>query len=152
MAGPEGLPAGAGMIGVPLRPALIPVNWGSATPPARATLAAAARSGLSLPVEGPVEGHAMRQTELHGPDRGRLRIVTNDRGTEVLDAEGRVIASYGSDRHEEMIARYEEAGWRVADDRAVRPEILARTPPPPTPGADTVRGPQDLARPDTEDA
>jgi hypothetical protein len=94
----------------------------------------------------------MRQTELHRPGGGRLRIVTDDRGTDVLDAEGRTIATYGSDRHEEMIARYEEAGWRVAEDRAVRPEILARTPPPPAADAESVRGPQDLAQPDTEDA
>ncbi|MBW8269279.1 hypothetical protein [Caldovatus aquaticus] len=94
----------------------------------------------------------MRETELHGPGQGRLRIVTDDRGTDILDAAGRVIASYGSDRHEEMIARYEEAGWQIASDRAVRPPILAHTPPPPAPDTDTVRGPQDLAQPDAEDA
>jgi hypothetical protein len=93
----------------------------------------------------------MRETALrHQNETTGLTIRTGDAGTIVLDAEGSILHRYGTDRHEEQIARFEAEGWRVTEDGARRPAALAGTPPPPTPGADTVRRPQDLARPDNE--
>jgi hypothetical protein len=93
----------------------------------------------------------MRETALRRQDEAAgLTIRTGDAGTIVLDAEGRILHRYGTDRHEEQIARFTDEGWRVTEDGARRPAAVAGTPPPPTPGADTVRGSQDLARPDNE--
>ncbi len=74
----------------------------------------------------------MRQTTLtnRGDAAARLTIVTDDQGTAVLDAEGRALHSYGSDRHDEQVARLQEEGWRVAEDGARRPDPVADTPPP----------------------
>ena len=93
----------------------------------------------------------MRETAVRRQDEASgLTIRTGDAGTLVLDSEGRILHRYGTDRHEEQIARFEAEGWRVTEDGAQGPAAVTGTPPSPTPGAETVRGPQDLARPDNE--
>ena len=65
-------------------------------------------------------------------DGGRkLTIATGDQGTEVLDAAGRVVVSHGSDRHEELVEKHPEEGWRIAQDGDVAPAQVADAPPPP---------------------
>jgi hypothetical protein len=96
----------------------------------------------------------MRETSLTrgaggaGPER--IRILTGDRGTEVLDAEGRVVREFGTDRHAEQVARHEAEGWRVARTRHRRPPGAAGTPPRPH-GAE-ASGAQEatMPRPDQE--
>jgi hypothetical protein len=75
----------------------------------------------------------MRETSLtrnagaEGP--GRIRILTGDRGTEILDDEGRVLREFGTDRHAEQVAHHEAEGWRVVRTRHRRPPGVAATPP-----------------------
>ena len=63
----------------------------------------------------------MRETSLArndgGEDAGHIRVLTGDRGTEVLDAEGRVLREFGTDRHAEQVALHEADGWRVMQHR-----------------------------------
>lgn len=64
-------------------------------------------------------------------DGGRtLTIATGDQGMEVLDAAGRVVGSYGSDRHEELVEKHQREGRRVAGDGDVAPAQVAGAPPP----------------------
>ena len=72
----------------------------------------------------------MRKTVLTADEGRRVTITTGDQGTEVLDAEGRVIGSYGSDRHEELVEKHQGEGWRVAGDGDVTPSQVAGAPPP----------------------
>jgi len=74
----------------------------------------------------------MRETSLEKAGGGTMRIVTDDRGTDVLDAQGKVAANHGSDRHEEMVEKYQGEGWSVAKDGAVAPAPAADAPPPDT--------------------
>lgn len=74
----------------------------------------------------------MRETRLEKAGGGTMRIVTDDRGTDVLDARGMVAATHGSDRHDEMVEKYQEEGWSVAADGAVAPAVVAGAPPPDT--------------------
>lgn len=72
----------------------------------------------------------MRRTVM-GTFRGDwITIQTGDAGTEVLDGQGMVLAAHGTDHHDEVIALREQAGWRVAEDQAIRPPEAAGTPPP----------------------
>jgi hypothetical protein len=75
----------------------------------------------------------MRETSLtrnaSGEGPGRIRILTGDRGTEILDEEGRVLREFGTDRHAEQVAHHEAEGWRVTRTRHRRPPGAARTPP-----------------------
>lgn len=87
----------------------------------------------------------MRRT-LMGTFKGSwITIQTGDAGTEVLDAEGMVLAAHGTDHHDEEIARREQAGWRVAEEAAIRPPEA----PEPVP-ADAAAG--DGPEPDLGDA
>jgi|GEM_PF-4284810 len=63
-------------------------------------------------------------------DKLTLTIETGDAGTEVLDASGTVLASHGTDRHDELVAEREAEGWRVAERGDVRPEGASDTGPP----------------------
>ncbi len=72
----------------------------------------------------------MRETVLTAGEGRRITITTGDQGTEVLDAEGRVVGSYGSDRHEELVDKHQKEGWRVAGDDDVAPAQVAGAPPP----------------------
>jgi hypothetical protein len=45
-----------------------------------------------------------------------LVIVTTAAGTEVLDGEEEVIATYPEDRHEEVLAAYLKKGWEIEED------------------------------------
>ena len=74
----------------------------------------------------------MRETVLTGNGGRRLTITTGDQGTEVLDAEGRVVGSYGSDRHDELVEKHQGEGWRAVADGAVAPAQVAGAPPPST--------------------
>lgn len=74
----------------------------------------------------------MRETLLEKPGGGTLRVVTDDRGTDVLGAEDRLVATYGTDRHDEMVEEYQEEGWGVAGGGAVVPAVAAGAPPPDT--------------------
>ena len=70
----------------------------------------------------------MRETVLTAGGGRKVTITTGDQGTEVLDAEGRVVGSYGSDRHEELVEKHQREGWRVAGDDDVAPEQVAGAP------------------------
>ncbi|WP_270938511.1 hypothetical protein [Falsiroseomonas oryzae] len=58
----------------------------------------------------------MRETVLMKGEIDTLVIVTTAAGTEVLDAEEEVVASYPDDRHEELLARYLAQGWEIEED------------------------------------
>src|SRR3954452_1639207 len=47
-------------------------------------------------------------------DRRVMR--TDDAGTVVLDASGKVAAEHGTDMHEALLAELQSEGWRVATD------------------------------------
>ncbi len=72
----------------------------------------------------------MRETVLTADEGRKVTITTGDQGTEVLDAGGRVVGSYGSDRHEELVEKHQREGWRVAGDGDAAPEQVAGAPPP----------------------
>lgn len=74
----------------------------------------------------------MRETMLEKAGSGPMKIVTDDRGTDVLGPENRVVATYGSDRHDEMVEEYAGEGWKAASDGAVAPAAVAGAPPPDT--------------------
>lgn len=74
----------------------------------------------------------MRETLLERAGGGTMKVVTDDRGTDVLDAGGKVAATHGTDRHDEMVEKYAEEGWSVAKDGAVAPAAVAGAPPPDT--------------------
>ena len=86
----------------------------------------------------------MRQTVLTTGEGRKLTILTGDQGTEVLDDAGRVVGTYGTDRHEELVTRHQGEGWHVVDDSAIRPEPASRTPPPPADGPGDGFHEQDL--------
>ena len=48
----------------------------------------------------------------------------------MLDAGGRVVGSYGSDRHDKLVEQHRKEGWRVAEDGDVAPAQVAGAPPP----------------------
>ena len=73
----------------------------------------------------------MRETSLarneRGEEAGKIRVLTGDRGTEVLDAGGRVLREFGTDRHAEQIALHEAEGWRVTQHRHRRPSAMPQS-------------------------
>jgi hypothetical protein len=77
----------------------------------------------------------MRRTVMAGERGGRVTVETGDNGTLVLDAAGMVLASHGTDRHEEMVVLQRAAGLGVVEEGDVRPEEAADagTPPDNTP-------------------
>jgi hypothetical protein len=72
----------------------------------------------------------MRRTVMTSAGGQRITIETGDAGTEVLDSSGAVLATHGSDRHEEMVATHSQAGWLVVEDGDVRPPTAGGSPPP----------------------
>jgi hypothetical protein len=74
----------------------------------------------------------MRETVLTAGGEQKVTITTGDQGTEVLDAAGRVVGNYGSDRHEELVEKHLSEGWRVAADGDIAPPQVAGAPPPST--------------------
>lgn len=79
----------------------------------------------------------MRETLLEKAGDGAMKVVTDDRGTDVLGVDDRVVATYGTDRHDEMVEEYQGEGWSVARDGAVAPAAVAGAPAPHTgPAAD----------------
>ena len=58
----------------------------------------------------------MRETVLMKGEIDTLVIVTTAAGTEVLDGEEEVIATYAEDRHEEVLAAYLKKGWEIEED------------------------------------
>ncbi len=71
----------------------------------------------------------MRETLLEKAGDGTMKVVTGTRGTDVLDAEGKAVATRGTDRHDEMVERYEGEGWSAAAGRAVAPAAVAGAAP-----------------------
>lgn len=71
----------------------------------------------------------MRQTQLEKHGDGTMKVVTDDRGTDVLDARGMVAATHGTDRHDELVEKYQGEGWSVVADGAVAPAAVADAPP-----------------------
>jgi hypothetical protein len=83
----------------------------------------------------------MRQTILKS-ERGRaVTIETDDQGTTITDEAGTVIAQHGTDRHDEMVARQEQAGWHVTRSGDVRPDAAGEA-------ADANQRPDDAPEPD----
>ena len=78
----------------------------------------------------------MRETLLEKAGGETLKVVTDDRGTDVLGAGDKVVAAHGTDRHDEMVEKYEREGWGVARDGAVAPAAVAGAPPPDTGSAE----------------
>lgn len=58
----------------------------------------------------------MRETVLMKGELETLVIVTTSSGTEVLDAEEEVVESYPDDRHEALLAKYLQQGWKIEED------------------------------------
>lgn len=85
----------------------------------------------------------MRRTYLTTEAGDRLTVTTGDRGTEVLDREGRVVAEYGTDRHDEQVALRQDDGWRVEEDGTARPTEAGPPGPPADPGGPEA-GPDSL--------
>src|SRR5919112_662095 len=80
------------------------------------------------PCVSPARGHegaAMRETVLTADAGRKLTITTGGQGTEALDAGGRVVGSYGSDRHDELVEQHRNEGWRVVEDGNVAPAQVA---------------------------
>jgi hypothetical protein len=73
----------------------------------------------------------MKRTVMVSDKAGKVTIETGDNGTQVLDPEGMVLASHGTDRHDEMVAIQHAAGLGVVQEGDVRPEEASATPPPP---------------------
>lgn len=96
-------------------------------PAPTATFAQAVRSSCRVRAMGSA---GMRETVLVSSEGRKATITTGDQGTEVLDADGRVVGSYGSDRHEELLEKHQEEGWRIAKDGDVAPAQVADAPPP----------------------
>ena len=62
-----------------------------------------------------------------------MSVVTDDRGTDMLNAGGKVAAAHGFDRHDEMVEKYEgKAGASPGTGRSSWPRWSA--PDCPTPG------------------
>jgi hypothetical protein len=82
----------------------------------------------------------MRQTLLNSGDR-QITIQTSEQGTQVLGSADEVIGAYGTDRHEEMVEKYQSEGWTVSADGDVRPAEAgaATTPPDRDDGGDGVQ-------------
>jgi hypothetical protein len=72
----------------------------------------------------------MRQTVMTSAGGQRLTVETGDAGTEVLDSSGAVLASHGTDRHDEMVAVHRQSGWRVEKEGDVRPPEAEGDPLP----------------------
>lgn len=82
----------------------------------------------------------MRETRLEkGGERRVLR--TDDAGTKLLDAAGRVAAEHGNDRHEMLLAELRAEGWAVVADGHVAPEGATGRPPGNIAGDRGARGP-----------
>ena len=54
-----------------------------------------------------------KETVLEKDGGQRVTVKTDERGTVVLDEDDQVIASYGSDRHAEIVQNYIDGGWVV---------------------------------------
>lgn len=79
----------------------------------------------------------MRETLLEKSGDGTMKVVTDDRGTDVLGADDRVVATYGTDRHDEMVEEYQGEGWNLVREGAVAPPAVAGAPAPDTGPADS---------------
>lgn len=82
----------------------------------------------------------MRETTLQRDDQV-TKVVTDDRGTTVLDAGGFVVREHGADLHEATVADLAAEGWRAVADGHAAPAAVADAPPPaPTPAGDGAAG------------
>ena len=72
----------------------------------------------------------MRETVMTAGEGRKVTITTGDQGTELLDTAGRVVGSYGSDRHDELVEKHQDEGWRVGTEGDVAPAQVAGAPPP----------------------
>jgi len=77
----------------------------------------------------------MRQTSLTLGSQ-EARIQTNEYGTRVLGAQEVVLDNYGTDRHEEMIEKYEAEGWKQGESSHIRPAEAGTMPPDDDDGSD----------------
>jgi hypothetical protein len=73
----------------------------------------------------------MRETWLHAADGRRAVLRTGDTGTVLQDDEGMVLASHGTDRHEEMLERLRGEGWGIGQDADRRPAEAGPADAPP---------------------
>lgn len=62
----------------------------------------------------------MRQTSLTLGSQ-EARIQTNEYGTQILGASDVVLGSYGTDRHDELVEKYQAEGWKLGESRDIRP-------------------------------
>ncbi len=72
----------------------------------------------------------MRRSVMIRDQGDRIVVETDDAGTQVLDGKGVVLATHGTDRHAEMVAEREAAGWRLAEDGDIRPPTAEHAPLP----------------------
>ncbi len=70
----------------------------------------------------------MRETKLELDGTRRL-LRTDDNGTSLLDADGRVLAEHGNDRHEMMLEALESEGWQATADAHLPPPNATGRPP-----------------------
>jgi hypothetical protein len=82
----------------------------------------------------------MRQTILQRESAERLILRTDDYGTTATGADGQVVEEHGTDRHAEILARWQAEGWRIAADENIRPDVAA-APDGGTPGIADAPGP-----------
>ncbi|WP_298671512.1 hypothetical protein [uncultured Sphingomonas sp.] len=57
-----------------------------------------------------------RTTTLEKDGAQRILVVTDERGTRVLDEFDDVLTTYGDDRHDEAVRNYVNQGWVVVAD------------------------------------
>ncbi len=58
----------------------------------------------------------MRETVLMRGEMETMVLVTDASGTQLLDGEEELIASWPEDRHEQVLAEYLRKGWEVEED------------------------------------
>lgn len=82
----------------------------------------------------------MRETRLDRNGTQRL-LRTDDYGTNLLDADGAVLAEHGNDRHEMMLETLAAEGWQVTADHHLPPPNATGRPPGNVTGDHAPRSP-----------
>jgi hypothetical protein len=75
----------------------------------------------------------MRETRLERSGQ-ELRLRTDDRGTQLRDADDRIIAEYGTDQHERLIEEHRQQGWQPVREGDRRPRQAGEADPNQRPG------------------
>jgi hypothetical protein len=75
----------------------------------------------------------MRETQLAKAGQ-KMLVRTDDRGTQLRGVDAIILAEYGTDQHDRLIAEYQQQGWRSVQERDVRPGPAGMADPNMRPG------------------